>query len=269
MIRKVLSFRGVRLFLAALLILSGIVAGFTWTPAIRADDGVAEAGSSKVQEAAVPQPKPDPAPEPQPDSAPEPPPKPAPEPPPELILVNKEHALPADYVPDDLRVVEIPFLSSEDSPKKMLREVAAAALENLFAAAEQDGIQLVGISGYRSYATQAEIFNRNATRYGSEEAANRVSARPGESEHQTGLAMDVSAPSVNYQLTEALGQTEEGDWLEENAARFGFIIRYPEGKEDVTGYQYEPWHLRYVGVPDAVQIAEGAVTLEEYLQDET
>lgn len=183
----------------------------------------------------------------------------------EPMLVNKTKALPEEYVPADLRPVEIPFSFAEDSPKRMMRDEAADALERLFAEARRDGIELAGVSGYRSYATQAAIFAHNAERYGSEEAANRVSARPGESEHQTGLAMDVSAPSVGYQLTEALGSTEEGLWLAENAPRFGFIIRYPQGKEGVTGYQYEPWHLRYVGEQHAARIAGEGVTLEEYL----
>lgn len=184
---------------------------------------------------------------------------------PEPMLVNKAEALPKEYAPGDLRPVEIPFSFSENSPKRMMRHEAADALERLFAEARRDGIELAGVSGYRSFDTQAAIFASATERYGSEEAANRVSARPGESEHQTGLAMDVSSPSVGYQLTEAFGGTKEGQWLAEHAPDFGFIIRYPEGKEDVTGYQYEPWHLRYVGEQHASRIAGEQVTLEEYL----
>lgn len=184
---------------------------------------------------------------------------------PEPILVNKAQPLPADYVPLDLRPVDIPFAFAGDSPKRLLSAEAAAALEELFQAAQADGVELVGVSGYRSYERQAEIFAANVRCYGSEEAANRVSARPGESEHQTGLAMDVSSPSVQNQLVEQLAETAAGRWLAANAADFGFIIRYPEGKERITGYQYEPWHLRFVGRTHALQIVGQNLTLEEYL----
>ncbi len=182
----------------------------------------------------------------------------------ELTLVNKEHPLPPEYVPSDLVVPNVPFSFAEDHPKKQMRQEAAEALENLFAAAAKDGIHLVAVSGFRSYERQEAIFQRNASQMGEAEA-NRVSARPGESEHQTGLAMDVSAASVDYRLTEEFGSTEEGRWLQNNAARFGFIIRYPKEKEHVTGYQYEPWHLRYVGSSAAQTIANKALTLEEFL----
>ena len=182
----------------------------------------------------------------------------------ELTLVNKEHPLPPEYVPSDLVVPNVPFSFAEDHPKKQMRQEAAEALENLFAAAAKDGIHLVAVSGFRSYERQEAIFQRNASQMGEAEA-NRVRARPGESEHQTGLAMDVSAASVDYRLTEEFGSTEEGRWLQNNAARFGFIIRYPKEKEHVTGYQYEPWHLRYVGSSAAQTIANKALTLEEFL----
>ena len=182
----------------------------------------------------------------------------------ELTLVNKEHPLPPEYVPSDLVVPNVPFSFAEDHPKKQMRQEAAEALENLFAAAAKDGIHLVAVSGFRSYERQEAIFQRNASQMGEAEA-NRVSARPGESEHQTGLAMDVSAASVDYRLTEEFGSTEEGRWLQNNAARFGFIIRYPKEKEHVTGYQYDPWHLRYVGSRAAQTIAYIALTFEEFL----
>ncbi|WP_432409628.1 M15 family metallopeptidase [Wukongibacter sp. M2B1] len=95
--------------------------------------------------------------------------------------------------------------------------------------------------------------------------ANQTSAKPGESEHQTGLAMDVSSPSVNFQLTQYYSQTREGKWLVENAPKHGFIIRYPAGKEYITGYNYEPWHIRYVGKNAAEFIMNENITLEEYL----
>lgn len=179
------------------------------------------------------------------------------------VLVNKQYALPEDYAPDDLVTVNVPTVL-ENPEIRQLREVASEALTDMFAAAEEDGIILYARSGYRSYQTQVELFNNYVSNHG-EEAANRYSALPGESEHQTGLAMDVTSESVNYQLTEAFGETPEGQWVEENAHDFGYIIRYPEGEEEVTGYQYEPWHLRYLGEELAVDIAESGLTYEEYL----
>lgn len=126
------------------------------------------------------------------------------------------------------------------------------------------GIELAAVSGFRSYERQAAIF-ANAVQRKGEVEANRVSARPGQSEHQTGLAMDVSSASVGYALVEAFGETVEGKWLAQNAPKYGFIIRYPKGKEHITGYRYEPWHLRYVGVEHAMKISQRGLTLEEYL----
>ncbi|WP_309122403.1 M15 family metallopeptidase [Paenibacillus sp.] len=183
-----------------------------------------------------------------------------------ILFVNKEHPLDAKYKPDDLVVPDVKFSFDGDNPKKQLQRVAAEALERLFAQAEEDGIELRAVSGYRSYATQKAIFERNASIKGEEEA-NRTSAYPGQSEHQTGLAMDVSAASVNYALEEVFGETVEGIWLAENAASHGFIIRYPKDKEDVTGYKYEPWHLRYVGVDIAEFVTEQGLTLEEFLEE--
>lgn len=181
-----------------------------------------------------------------------------------MVVVNKRRELPADYVPPDLVAPDIPFSFSGDDPKKLMRAEAAKALEQLFAAAAAEQIELAGVSGYRSYARQQEIFNWNAQQQGLEEA-NKTSAIPGQSEHQTGLAMDVSSPSVGYALVEEFGETKEGKWLAEHAPRYGFIIRYPKGKEAITGYSYEPWHLRYVGVKAAQEISEAGLTLEEYL----
>ena len=180
------------------------------------------------------------------------------------LLVNKERALPADYVPADLRPAGIPFSCPEGSPKRLLRQEAAAAIERLFAQAERDAVELIGVSAYRSYDRQQAIFAAKSAQVG-EAAANQVSARPGQSEHQTGLAIDVSSPGVDGELVETFGETEAGRWLAANAPQFGFIIRYPRGKEEVTGYQHEPWHLRYVGPENAAAIVEAGLTLEEYL----
>lgn len=180
------------------------------------------------------------------------------------VLVNKKRNLPSTYIPQDLVIPNVGFSFSGDSPKKKMRKEAAAALEKLFAGAKKAGITLKAVSGYRSYVTQKALFDNYAKKDGIA-AANRYSAHPGQSEHQTGLAMDISAPSVKYQLDEKLGETKEGQWLAAHAAEYGFIIRYPKGKESITGYSYEPWHVRYVGQEAAAVIASNKLTLEQYL----
>jgi zinc D-Ala-D-Ala carboxypeptidase len=182
-----------------------------------------------------------------------------------LIVANKERNLPEDYEPADLVTPNVPFPFKEDLPKKKLRKEAALSVEVLFKAAEEQGLELLAQSGYRSYDTQVSIFAYNADQFG-EEKANQTSAQPGQSEHQTGLSLDVTSPQVNYELVEEFGETKEGKWLAENAHKYGFIIRYLKGKEEITGYQYEPWHLRYVGVEHAKEIHERGITIEEYLQ---
>jgi D-alanyl-D-alanine carboxypeptidase len=127
-----------------------------------------------------------------------------------------------------------------------------------------DGVELKMTTAYRSYDFQKILYDSYVSREG-EAAANKYSAKPGQSEHQTGLAADVSSPSVDYQLSNDYGRTAEGKWLAENAHRFGFIIRFPEGKEEITGYQHEPWHIRYVGRAAAKEIYERNLTLEEFL----
>ncbi|HHV45325.1 MAG TPA: M15 family metallopeptidase [Tissierellia bacterium] len=181
-----------------------------------------------------------------------------------LVLVNKNRNLPSDYVPDDLVVPNVRFTFEGFDEKKQMRKEAAEALEELFKAAEEEGIYLFAVSGYRSYNRQKYLFDTRAARDGFEEA-NKLTAYPGQSEHQTGLAMDVSCQSVGFDLTQKFGQTVEGIWLKENAHKFGFIIRYQEDKVDITGYSYEPWHIRYVGKEAAKEIYERNITLEEYL----
>ncbi|XID95738.1 D-alanyl-D-alanine carboxypeptidase family protein [Paenibacillaceae bacterium WGS1546] len=181
------------------------------------------------------------------------------------VLVNKQRNLPSNYEPEDLVVPDVPFSFTGDSPKKQMRKEAARALEALFRAAEEDGIELKAVSGYRSYATQKSIFESNASKKG-EEVANRTSARPGQSEHQTGLAMDISSAGVGYALEESFGKTKEGKWLAKHAPDHGFIIRYPKGEESITGYSYEPWHVRYVGKEIAKDITNKGETLERYFE---
>jgi len=180
------------------------------------------------------------------------------------VMVNKEVGLSSNYIPEDLVRPNVNFsFGDEDIEKAYLRQEAATALEILMNAASNEQIYLFAVSGYRSYDRQKTIYDNEVATSGVEWADKSI-AIPGYSEHQTGLAMDVSAQSVGFRLTEDLGQTKEGIWLAENAHKYGFIIRYPKGKEGITGYRYEPWHIRYVGEEIAKDIYENDLTLEEY-----
>lgn len=182
-----------------------------------------------------------------------------------LLLVNKSYQLPSDYIPADLTEVKIRFSPSAVQSKRMMRKEAAEALEELFREAEIQNIMLFGVSGYRSYETQRGLYDRKVSTAG-QAMADKYVAYPGKSEHQTGLAMDVTnQKGINKSLTEDFGKTPEGIWLEENAHLYGFIIRYPFGKESITGYSYEPWHLRYVGENAAMLIKVNQLVFEEYV----
>lgn len=156
-----------------------------------------------------------------------------------ILIVNKSYPLSADYDPG-------------------LQPITKDAFQKLSDAAAQEGLDLYIGSDYRDYAYQVKIYNNYCEMYGSEQA-DSFSARPGYSEHQTGLAIDCNT------IDDAFGDTPEAAWLAQHCADYGFIIRFPQGKEDVTGYQYEPWHIRYVGVDIAKEIQKYDLTLEEYL----
>ena len=181
------------------------------------------------------------------------------------ILVNRTHPLDSSYVPEDLIPVNIPFAYSADDQRNYLSFPAGKALESLFEDASDAGLHLIGVSGYRSFDRQKMIYEQNLAVKGPEQT-NLYSAMPGQSEHQTGLAIDISTPSVFSALTTDFENTPEGQWLFENAHRYGFILRYPAGKEHITGYAYEPWHFRYVGIPLASYMKKMNLTLEEYVQ---
>ncbi|RTE09324.1 M15 family metallopeptidase [Paenibacillus whitsoniae] len=181
------------------------------------------------------------------------------------VLVNKQNALPSSYEPNDLVYPNVPFTFNEKIEKRKMRQVAATAIEKLFAGAEKDGIHLAGVSAYRSYATQKSVFERYVSMDG-EEKAKTYSAVPGTSEHETGLAIDVTGSNGKCAAEDCFGGTKEAVWLEKHAYEYGFIIRYPKGKEAITGYQYEPWHIRYVGNDIAKEIQTKNVTLEEYFR---
>lgn len=183
-----------------------------------------------------------------------------------FILVNKQNPVDSSYKPNDLTAIKY-FAADRSEVGRYLRAEAAEAFNLLSETAAEEGHQIVVTTAYRSYDFQSTLYNNYVKIHGQQEA-DTFSAQPGKSEHQTGLAADVSSPSVNYQLTKDYINTTEGKWLNDNAYRFGFIIRFPKGKEDITGYMYEPWHIRYVGKTAAKEIFDKGFTLEEYLEKE-
>ncbi len=175
------------------------------------------------------------------------------------VMINKDYYLPSDYVPKGLRIVEAPT-----TKEIQLVEEAASKAEEMLIAAEKDGIQIFIVSGYRSYDYQENLFRNRVASYGFEEA-EKVVAVPGESEHQTGLAMDISTEAMGYGLSQTFEADPAFAWMQENCADYGFILRYRKGKEDITGYIYEPWHYRYIGdVEMARTIMEEGIVFEEY-----
>lgn len=177
-------------------------------------------------------------------------------------IVNKDRSLPKDYVPSDLVKLTVPTVLANPEINQ-LRKVAADSLSALFETAKIQGVTLKARSGYRSYSTQNALYNGNVSTKG-QEYASKYSAEAGKSEHQTGLAIDITSASAGDELTVAFGETKEGMWVKENAHTYGFIIRYPDGKEDVVGYAFEPWHLRYVGYELAKEIFDSGLTVEEF-----
>ncbi len=163
------------------------------------------------------------------------------------VIVNKKRPLTDGYAPADLVGV--------------LRKEPSAALQSLLADAAKANVSMRTISGYRSQATQTSLYNSYVAQDGVA-AADRYSARPRYSEHQTGLAADLGNGTCDLEI--CFGTTPAGKWLRENAYKYGFVIRYPEGKESLTGYQYEPWHIRYVGKDLANEIQKAGVTLEQF-----
>lgn len=183
------------------------------------------------------------------------------------VLVNKQNKLPDSYNPNDLVYTDIPFISGTTDEKRKMRHAAASAINQLFADAKAQGISLLGVSAYRSHATQTTLFNYYVNRDGYEKART-YSALPGTSEHETGLSIDVTGGDGKCAAENCFGGTPEAIWLEQHAEEYGFIIRYPQGKESITGYQYEPWHLRYVGKEIALEIMNKGISLEEYHNEE-
>jgi len=182
------------------------------------------------------------------------------------IVVNKTRPLaPKTYTPANLVVPNIPLRSNITSTEKYVSSAMAGPLETMVAAAKQEGVHLDLESGYRSYSFQVTLYNSYVKQQG-QAVADSQSARPGYSEHQTGLAADLggtSNPSCNVE--DCFSDTPEGKWLAANAYKYGFIIRYPADKVKVTGYIYEPWHIRYIGTDLSNELHnKGIETLEEF-----
>ncbi len=162
-----------------------------------------------------------------------------------VLIVNKSFCLSENFVSDQ-------------------KAEADAQIKQMINDANAQGIELMQVSGHRTFEYQTNLFNRYVKSMG-EESAKKLSAWPGASEHQTGLAADFGEKNGNCQLDSCYENTPSGKWLKENAYKYGFILRYPQGKEEITGYSYEPWHYRYVGKELAKKINDKDITLEEYL----
>lgn len=178
-----------------------------------------------------------------------------------MVLVNKYHGVIRDYKPKDMVTVEMSMAAWDDI---QIKKEAYDAFTKMFNDAASQGYSFCICSGYRSYEYQQELFE-NALATQSEAEAHMFSAYPGRSEHHTGLAIDITSESMDWALSQDFADYPEGRWLDEHCQDYGFILRYPEGKEDITGYQYEPWHFRYVGMEAAKEIMSRGITFEEYL----
>lgn len=173
------------------------------------------------------------------------------------ILVNKHNYLKEDYVPENLKSLSSTYALSN---MKMVEE-AANAFESLSKDASKENYKVIAMSTYRSYEYQVDLYNKYVKSDG-KDAADTYSGRPGNSEHQTGLAVDVYNQTETYTNFE---KTKEYNWMQENAYKYGFILRFPKDKENETGYEFESWHYRYVGKDIAKYIHKHNITLEEYI----
>lgn len=182
---------------------------------------------------------------------------------PYYVLINRENRLESNQRPQDLVEPGIVFAPGTDLECRLLRYEAAQYIERMFDEAKKQGIELVGVSGYRSYERQKELYENSLQKRGKEHT-ERYIAPPGASEHQSGLAMDISCARIDYELEECFEQTREGIWLAKNASLYGFVLRYPKNSEEWTGFGYEPWHIRYVTKPLAFYLTKLGLVLEQY-----
>ena len=178
-----------------------------------------------------------------------------------LVLVNKEYTISRDYYPIDM--VDVDGSLSTNQNLKVKREAYDAYL-TMLKDAQAEGLNFCICSAYRGFEVQESLYYNSLASNG-KEYTDKMFAYPGRSEHHTGYAIDVTSASMNWGLSQDYADYPDGAWIAEHCDEYGFIIRYPKGKEDITGYMYEPWHIRYVGVEIAKEITEAGITLEEYL----
>jgi D-alanyl-D-alanine carboxypeptidase len=181
------------------------------------------------------------------------------------VVANKHNQLkPANYAPKDLITPDVPLRLGENADEMKMRREAAQALEVMFTAAGNQGLHLQISSAYRSFSYQTNLYNHYVDVQG-KAVADSQSARPGYSEHQTGLAVDVEPTSRKCEVEECFADTPEGQWIATNAYRYGYFVRYPKDMQNVTGYIYEPWHIRYVGQSLAAEMhKDNVATLEQF-----
>ncbi|MFB2579892.1 D-alanyl-D-alanine carboxypeptidase family protein [Herbiconiux sp. P15] len=277
--RRALLAAGVTVLVAAVVAAGTLVAAGVWGFGAEPGGGVATTSVSSTTPAVSPTPSATVPPIPSPEFTPAPVPTPPPVEPPAFdraalsiddptspwFVVNKLRPIPgaADYSPPDL--VDLPADMPNPNGYQM-RADAAASLDEMFQVGlAETGVQMVAQSGYRDYSVQVRAYDYYVNSLG-QAGADLTSARPGYSEHQTGMAMDI-LDTVSGCSTDGrcFAETTAGQWLAANAYRFGWVLRYPEGKTDVTGYEFEPWHYRWVGVPLATEMhTTGISTLEEF-----
>jgi len=178
-------------------------------------------------------------------------------------IVNKKRPLPSGYIPPSLSIPNVTLRLDRDNESMKVNGTITKNIEDLFAAAEKAGNPLLFASGYRSEEYQRQLY-QSYVEQGGQEFADKTSAKPGTSEHQTGYAFDVCELNKDCTLEKSFGDTKAGIWLQQNAHRYGFIIRYLNGKEAETGYDYEPWHLRYVGTELATELHDSNRTMEDF-----
>lgn len=178
-----------------------------------------------------------------------------------MVLINKSHPIqPRTYSPQELTVPPVLLAELPTDPEMLVARPLSTALTRLFSDAQHDGISLVLSSGYRSYDDQTVLYDSRIESDGT--ITNETVARPGYSEHQSGLAADVILSDYFCAAQGCFMLSRAADWLRQDAYRYGLIVRYSLQKEASTGYEYEPWHLRYVGIPLAKQLHPNGQTLE-------
>lgn len=179
-------------------------------------------------------------------------------------LVNKENLLSKEYIPSDLIIPNINLVAERSDERNLVSATMVKDLEQMFCDAQAEGINLFLSNGFRGYNSQVYLYNEDVQRKGKEDSEHV--AKPGESEHQLGLAIDITSKSMEFELNQSFENTKEGVWALENAYKYGFILRYTKTKEDITGYKYEPWHYRYIGNKTISKIChDKGLTLEELL----